>query len=104
MNGNGKLTLSCVEKDGFVQVKVGDTGCGTPEKHMSQIFTPFFTTKAPGSGTGLGLSNCNNIVEKMGAASGSRVKRMSVRNLPSFSPSTRRTREHQLQLVNDRTA
>ncbi|MGE4585163.1 MAG: GNAT family N-acetyltransferase [Sphaerochaeta sp.] len=66
MDGDGKLTLTCFEKDGFVQIKVIDTGCGIPEKYMSQIFTPFFTTKAPGSGTGLGLSNCYNIVEKMG--------------------------------------
>ena len=66
MDGVGTLTLTCIEKDGFVQVKVSDTGCGIPEKYMSQIFTPFFTTKAPGKGTGLGLSNCFSITEKMG--------------------------------------
>jgi PAS domain S-box-containing protein len=66
MDGKGTLTLTCIEKDGFVQIKVQDTGCGIPEKYMSQIFTPFFTTKAPGKGTGLGLSNCYSVVEKMG--------------------------------------
>ena len=65
MDGKGTLTLSCVEQDDFVQVKVADTGCGIPEKHMGQIFTPFFTTKAPGKGTGLGLANCYSIVDKM---------------------------------------
>ena len=66
MDGNGTLTLTCMEVDGFVYVKVTDTGCGIPEENLNQIFTPFFTTKAPGKGTGLGLSNCYNIVEKMG--------------------------------------
>jgi len=66
MEGNGTLTLTCMEKDAFVFIKVGDTGCGIAEENLNQIFTPFFTTKAPGTGTGLGLSNCYNIVEKMG--------------------------------------
>jgi PAS domain S-box-containing protein len=66
MDGNGTLTLTCLEVDGFVYIKVADTGCGIPEENLNQIFTPFFTTKAPGKGTGLGLSNCYNIVEKMG--------------------------------------
>lgn len=65
MEGRGTLTLSCKEKNGFVHVGVKDTGCGIPEENINQIFTPFFTTKAPGKGTGLGLSNCYNIVEKM---------------------------------------
>jgi two-component system, NtrC family, sensor kinase len=66
MKGNGTLTLSCMDVDGFVYVKVADTGCGIEEENLNHIFTPFFTTKDPGSGTGLGLSNCYNIVEKMG--------------------------------------
>ncbi|MHC1691752.1 MAG: GNAT family N-acetyltransferase [Sphaerochaetaceae bacterium] len=66
MDGQGTLTLTCMEVDGFVYIKVGDTGCGIPEENLNQIFTPFFTTKAPGTGTGLGLSNCYSIVEKLG--------------------------------------
>ena len=66
MEGRGTLTLTCMEVDGFVYIKVGDTGCGIAEENLNQIFTPFFTTKAPGTGTGLGLSNCYSIVEKMG--------------------------------------
>jgi PAS domain S-box-containing protein len=66
MDGDGTLTLTCFEKDEFVHIRVSDSGCGIPEEHLSQIFTPFFTTKAPGTGTGLGLSNCYGIVEKMG--------------------------------------
>ena len=66
MEGKGTLTLTCMEINGFVYIKVGDTGCGIAEENLNQIFTPFFTTKAPGAGTGLGLSNCYSIVEKMG--------------------------------------
>ncbi len=66
MDGNGILTLSCMENDGLIIIKVGDTGCGIADEDLNQIFTPFFTTKAPGSGTGLGLSNCYTIVDKMG--------------------------------------
>lgn len=66
MKGDGTLTLTCFEKDGFVHIRVSDTGRGISEEHLSQIFTPFFTTKAPGTGTGLGLSNCYGIVENMG--------------------------------------
>ncbi|MDD2296192.1 MAG: GNAT family N-acetyltransferase [Sphaerochaetaceae bacterium] len=66
MNGEGTLTLSCIEKDDFIYIGVADTGCGIPERSMNQLFTPFFTTKPPGTGTGLGLTNCYNIAEKMG--------------------------------------
>lgn len=66
MDGKGTLTLYCKEnKSGFVHVSVKDTGCGIPKVHLNQIFTPFFTTKAPGKGTGLGLSNCYSIVDNM---------------------------------------
>ncbi len=66
MDGAGTLTLSCVEKDQFVYISVIDTGCGIPEKNINHLFTPFFTTKSPGTGTGLGLTNSYNIAEKMG--------------------------------------
>jgi len=65
MEGRGHLTLSCREENGSVYVTVQDTGCGIPHEHLNQIFTPFFTTKPPGTGTGLGLSNCFSLVEKM---------------------------------------
>jgi len=66
MSGKGTLTLTCIEKDNFIYISVTDTGCGIPERSMNQLFTPFFTTKPPGTGTGLGLTNCYSIVEKMG--------------------------------------
>ena len=47
-----------------VRVVVADTGCGIHEEDMEQLFTPFFTTKADGSG--LGLSVVHGIVMEHG--------------------------------------
>ena len=40
---------------------ISDEGCGVPEKHLGDIFKPFFTTRT--MGTGLGLSNVKRIAE-----------------------------------------
>ncbi|HZJ87896.1 MAG TPA: GNAT family N-acetyltransferase, partial [Sphaerochaeta sp.] len=66
MGRTGILTLTCIEEEGFVQVKIADTGVGIPADQIHQIFTPFYTTKDPGQGTGLGLSNCYTISERLG--------------------------------------
>jgi signal transduction histidine kinase len=41
----------------YVQIEFTDTGCGIPGEHLEDIFNPFFTTKATGSGLGLSISN-----------------------------------------------
>jgi two-component system, cell cycle sensor histidine kinase and response regulator CckA len=50
----------------FLCLQVRDTGTGIPEHQLPQIFQPFFTTKAPGHGTGLGLSTTQMIVQNHG--------------------------------------
>ncbi len=50
--------------DGLVEVVVWDNGAGVPENRYKRIFEPFYTTKPPGEGTGLGLHICKQIVEK----------------------------------------
>lgn len=64
MGGKGVLTLMVQESYGVVYITISDTGPGIPKEHLNQVFTPFYTTKNPGEGTGLGLSNCFRIVNK----------------------------------------
>ena len=52
--------------DDQVHFRVADSGPGIPNEMVSQIFTPFFTTKEPGQGTGLGLSITYSILEAHG--------------------------------------
>jgi two-component system NtrC family sensor kinase len=62
----GTLTLSAAEEDGWVRLRVSDTGSGIPDRIKARVFDPFFTTKNVGEGTGLGLSLCYGIVTKYG--------------------------------------
>lgn len=48
----------------WVLLSVADTGRGIPPEHMSRLFQPFFTTKAVGEGTGLGLAQAYGLVRQ----------------------------------------
>jgi signal transduction histidine kinase len=51
-----------------VECRVEDNGPGVPCEDRERIFDPFFSTKAPGEGTGLGLSNAARMAEELGGS------------------------------------
>jgi two-component system, sensor histidine kinase and response regulator len=59
----GTVTVSCLRKDFYVDVRVEDTGHGITPAQMAKIFDPYFTTKQGKSGTGLGLYITKKVVE-----------------------------------------
>jgi signal transduction histidine kinase len=62
IEGRGELTLRAYTADGVVTVDIIDNGPGVPSEIQPRILEPFFTTKGPGVGTGLGLHLAYNIV------------------------------------------
>lgn len=72
MGGKGRIdvTVERTAGDGpageFVALKIKDTGCGIARDEIDRIFEPFYTTKVPGAGTGLGLAVSQRLVERMG--------------------------------------
>lgn len=65
MEHHGTLTLETIAAAGSTQVRVSDTGCGIAPELLTRIFEPFYTTKPPGKGTGLGLYNIKNVIQQM---------------------------------------
>lgn len=51
---------------GVVELRIRDNGGGVPPAVLDRIFDPFFSTKPPGEGTGIGLSICHGIVTAFG--------------------------------------
>ncbi|MBO3761104.1 PAS domain-containing protein [Ciceribacter sp. L1K22] len=81
MDGQGKLTIELanarlddhyslghdeVTPGQYVMMAVTDTGCGMPPEIIDKVFEPFFSTKAEGKGSGLGLSMVYGFVKQSG--------------------------------------
>lgn len=62
MPQGGSFVIETSPDDGYVQLRIADTGTGMPEEVRQKIFLPFFTTKDVQEGTGLGLSVVHGIV------------------------------------------
>jgi two-component system, NtrC family, sensor kinase len=63
-----RIMLSTARSNGDAILRVRDTGPGVPQHFAPYLFTPFFTTKGPGEGTGLGLSLSYGLVKAHGGA------------------------------------
>jgi PAS domain S-box-containing protein len=61
-----RIRLETALQSGTAVLRVRDSGPGVPPHLISYLFTPFFTTKAPGEGTGLGLSLSYGLVKAHG--------------------------------------
>jgi len=75
MPEGGDLEIHTLSDGRGVLIRVSDNGCGMSEEVKNNIFTPFFSTKGVGSGTGLGLSVVHGIVIEHGGS-------ISVKSLP----------------------
>lgn len=64
MPNGGELTITTNKTDNSIEIKIKDTGVGIPPENLAKLFTPFFTTKA--KGTGLGLITAKRMVEAHG--------------------------------------
>ena len=62
MDGQGELVVRTRQEGGLVVVEIEDNGPGIPPSVQPHVFDPFFTTRAPGSGTGLGLNISHHII------------------------------------------
>lgn len=66
MRGGGKLILETRLSEGWLHIRISDTGRGIPEERLQHIFEPQLTHKTNRVGTGLGLFTCYHIVENHG--------------------------------------
>ncbi|HEX9078834.1 MAG TPA: HAMP domain-containing sensor histidine kinase [Desulfuromonadaceae bacterium] len=74
-NGGRLLVETSATSEGEIRIVISDTGPGIPEDAEGRIFEPYFTTKKPGEGTGLGLFVTKTLVENMGGKIAVRSRR-----------------------------
>lgn len=60
----GIISITTRSLDGWVEIRITDSGTGIPEQIRTKIFDPFFTTKEVGKGTGQGLAIAHSVIVK----------------------------------------
>ena len=63
VDGTKNWHTSDIKLGDYIEIKVSDTGTGIQPEIIKNIFEPYFTTKATGEGTGMGLAMVHGIVE-----------------------------------------
>jgi len=63
MPDGGSLNVTVSDRNDIIKIDIADTGTGIEQEHMDKIFTPFFTTKGLGKGTGLGMPTTYGIIK-----------------------------------------
>ncbi len=66
VTAGGEVVVRTRRDGDFAHFEVQDDGPGIAREHLGRIFTPFFTTKDPGRGMGLGLAISHQVVTSMG--------------------------------------
>ena len=66
VGNSGRVTISTARDGDMAVVAVTDTGVGIKPEDMDRLFQPFFSTRAAGEGTGLGLALCRKIILRHG--------------------------------------
>ena len=64
MPNGGKLHVRTWPENNFELIEFEDTGAGIEKENLLKVFDPFFTTRQPGQGVGLGLSISYSIVKR----------------------------------------
>ena len=67
-DGRVRVATRREQEDGVMVLEVEDDGPGIPRENLRRIFTPFFTSKEPGKGMGLGLAISQQVVTRAGGA------------------------------------
>jgi len=67
-SGRKHICISLLKDATATKIEISDSGAGISELTLPYIFDPFYTTKEPGEGTGLGLSETYKLLSDMGAS------------------------------------
>jgi len=60
----GTISVRSRDRGSHVEIEIVDNGVGIAEQHLGRVFEPFFTTRAPGQGSGQGLSMAHAIITR----------------------------------------
>ena len=83
-----------LEPGNYIEIKISDTGTGIAPEIIGFIFDPYFTTKGPGEGTGMGLATVHGIIESYGGKILVDSKPEQGTVFTIYLPVTRKRQEH----------